>query len=68
LGTGIIGSLEPKQSAEAMMSAIKEYRQEGGKMIFVDFVIYGDRAAHKAFADVMESPPSTSVCGICFLC
>lgn len=55
LGTGIIGSLTAKQSAEAMFSALKEYRESGGKDINVKFVIYGDQKAYDAFNAVLKS-------------
>ena len=55
LGTGIIGSLTAKQSAEAMMAAIAEYKKQGGKSIPVSFVIYDDESACRDFAEVLRS-------------
>ena len=55
LGTGIVGSLTGKQSAEAMMSAIKEYADKGGKPINIRFVIYGDKNAFDRFSDALKS-------------
>lgn len=55
LGTGIIGRLTDRQSAEAMMSGIAEYKQKGGKNIPVSFVIFGDIDAYQAFANVLRS-------------
>ncbi len=55
LGTGIIGRLTGKQSAEAMMSALKEYRQEGGREIAMQFVIYSDPQAFADFSDTLKS-------------
>jgi O-acetyl-ADP-ribose deacetylase (regulator of RNase III) len=55
LGTGIIGDLTAKQSAEAMMSSLKAYGETGGKPMGVEFVIYGDRSAFTDFVQVMNS-------------
>lgn len=59
LGTGIIGALTNKQSAEAMMSAIREHVASGGKPIGVEFVIYGDKGAFDSFVSVMRSEVPT---------
>ncbi len=55
LGTGIIGDLTDEQSAQAMMSAIQRYRQDGGRPISVEFYIYGDPRAFAAFQNVLSS-------------
>lgn len=64
LGTGIIRSLTRKESAAqmisaersaaAMMSAIKEYAAEGGKLVEVHFVIYCDQQAFDVFSEVLR--------------
>lgn len=55
LGTGIIGQLTGEQSAQAMMSALKDYSEDGGPQITIEFVIYGDHQSYTEFADVLTS-------------
>lgn len=61
LGTGIIGQLTGRQSAEAILSAIKTYADKGGMMPQVKVVIYGDRAAYDDFVKVLKNGSYASV-------
>ncbi len=55
LGTGAMGYLSNEQSAEAMMSALKQYGDEGGKPLRVKFVIYNDPQAVDDFTNVLAT-------------
>ncbi|OQW45958.1 MAG: hypothetical protein A4S09_16950 [Proteobacteria bacterium SG_bin7] len=54
LGTGIIGQLTNEQSAHAIMSAVAEFRRDGGKINEINIVIYGDKAQHKDFVSAYD--------------
>ncbi len=53
LGTGMIGRLTDKQSANAMLSAIHQFAKEGGNLD-VSIVIYGSKPAHVDFIETLE--------------
>jgi O-acetyl-ADP-ribose deacetylase (regulator of RNase III) len=54
LGTGIIGQLTDVQSAQALMSAIHEYQQQGGSPLKVTFVIFRNPQAISAFENTLK--------------
>lgn len=59
LGTGIIGDLTDAQSAEAMMTAVSDYKATGGRDIAVTFVIFGSNKAFMAFSNVLKNESYT---------
>ncbi len=54
LGTGIIGMLTPRQSAEAMLATLEMHGREGGAPIEVKFVSYDSPETAKAFCGVLD--------------
>lgn len=54
LGTGIIGQLTPEQSAKSILSAVKNFADEGRNMD-VSVVIYGDRGAYNDFVKTLST-------------
>lgn len=54
LGTGIIGQLTPEQSAKSILSAVKNFADEGRNMD-VSVVIYGDRGAYNDFIKTLST-------------
>ena len=54
VGTGIIGRLTDEQSAQAIMSAIKQFSDEGGQMD-VSLVIYGNQRAYNTFSTKLDN-------------
>ena len=59
MGTGIIGSLTEEQSAKAIMAAIKQFSDEGGKMD-VSMVIYGSKKGYNDFANTLSAKSYTN--------
>lgn len=55
LGTGIIGYLSARQSAEAMLAALEIHAQEGNPPIEVRLVTYGSPEMAQVFRDVLSS-------------
>jgi O-acetyl-ADP-ribose deacetylase (regulator of RNase III) len=65
LGTGAVGSLTPRQSAQAIMSAISEYAANGGRIDSICIVLSGPESTFHEFATVLQdksyvNPPAQS--------
>lgn len=54
LGTGIIGNLTPEQSAKSILSAVKQFADEGRNIDF-SIVIYGDKGAYNDFVKTLST-------------
>lgn len=54
LGTGIIGVLSARQSAEAMLAALEVHGREGGAPVEVSFVMYAAPEMAMVFSDAMR--------------
>jgi O-acetyl-ADP-ribose deacetylase (regulator of RNase III) len=54
LGTGVIGSLTPTQSAKAMMSAVFEFAKKDATLHEINFAIYAPDAVVAEFGNVLK--------------